>query len=114
MPARGPLPVKPPRYAPADRTTGAVLDRNAAEAPHGGALREGDRRVTHGELRYEVDRRGSALRALGIGWQEALMLMRDNHLDHVLTWLGATYHGRVQIQVNPAHRGRVLAHVITN
>jgi crotonobetaine/carnitine-CoA ligase len=113
-PIHGPQPVREPLYAPADRTIGKVLQRNARECGEKVALREEDHTITHAELLGEADRRGSALRGLGIGWQERFLLMMDNHLDHVLTWLGATCHGRVQVQVNTAYRGGVLAHVINN
>ncbi|HEX4466715.1 MAG TPA: AMP-binding protein [Solirubrobacteraceae bacterium] len=113
-PIHGPQPVREPLYAPADRTIGKVLERNARECQTKTALREGDHLISHAELLGEADRRGSALIQLGIGWQERFLLMMDNHLDHVLTWLGATYHGRVQVQVNTAYRGGVLSHVINN
>jgi carnitine-CoA ligase len=112
--ARGPQAVRTPIFAPAERTVDRVLDRNAERYPDKVALRQEDETLTHAELRAAADRRGSAVAALGIGWQERVLLMMDNHLDHVLTWLGATYHGRVQVQVNTAYRGRVLAHVVNN
>jgi crotonobetaine/carnitine-CoA ligase len=110
----GPQPAREPLYAPADRTIDKVLARNAREWGEKVALREEERTISHAELSDEADRRGSALRGLGIGWQERFLLMMDNHIEHVLTWLGATFHGRVQVQVNTAYRGSVLAHVINN
>jgi carnitine-CoA ligase len=110
----GPQSLREPLYAPADRTIQKVLDRNAEAWGDKVALRDGDHAVSHAELARGADRRGSALRQLGIDWQEPFLLMLDNHLDHVLTWLGATYHGRVQVQVNTAYRGNLLTHVINN
>ncbi|SOD74632.1 crotonobetaine/carnitine-CoA ligase [Jatrophihabitans sp. GAS493] len=97
-----------------DRTIPALLDAGARRWPDRTALLDGHRRVSYAELAGEADRRGSALRELGIGWQQAVLLMLDNHVDHVLTWLGANYHGRVQAQVNTAYRGGLLTHVINN
>ena len=111
---RGPQPVRTCLYAPEDRTTQKVLERNASEWSEKVALREGDRLITHAELAAEADRRGSAFNLIGIGWQERFLIMMDNHLEHVLTWLGAAYHGRIQVQVNTAYKGTVLAHVINN
>ena len=110
----GPQPLREPLYAPADRTIQKVLDRNAAEWGVKPALRQEGWTINHTELASEADRRGSALRGLDIGWQDRFLLMLDNHLDHVLTWLGATYHGRVQVQINTAYRGNLLTHVINN
>ena len=110
----GPQPPREPLYAPEDRTITKVLERNAREWGEKTALREEDQLISHAELLGEADRRGSAVAALGIGWQERFLLMLDNHLDHVLTWLGATHYGRVQVQVNTAYRGSLLAHVVNN
>jgi crotonobetaine/carnitine-CoA ligase len=111
---RGPQPLRSCLYAPEDRTIPKVLERNARERPRKPALREGERLIAHAELVVEADRRGSALKGLGIGWQERFLIMMDNHLEHVLTWLGATFHGRIQVQVNTAYKGTILAHVINN
>jgi crotonobetaine/carnitine-CoA ligase len=110
----GPQPKRTPLYAPAERTISRVLERNAIEWADKVALREEDLTITHAELLAAADRSGSALAQLGIGWQERFLLMLDNHIEHVLTWLGATHYGRVQVQVNTAYRGSLLTHVINN
>ena len=98
----------------ADRTIPRLLDGGASRWPGRPALRDAARTLTYAELAPEADRQGSAIKALGIGWQEPILFMLDNHLDHVLSWLGATYYGRVQAQVNTAYRGGLLAGVINN
>jgi crotonobetaine/carnitine-CoA ligase len=113
-PIRGPQARREPLFAPHERTIQKVLDRNAATWGEKPALRYEEQTLSYADVAVAADRRGSALRGLGIGWQERFLLMMDNHLDHVLTWLGATYHGRVQVQVNTAYRGTLLAHVLNN
>ena len=111
----------PPRLTPgsepisvADRTIPRLLAGGASKWPDRPALRDAQRTLTYAGLAAEADRRGSAVKALGIGWQEPILFMLDNHLDHVLSWLGAAYYGRVQAQVNTAYLGGLLAGVVNN
>ena len=111
----------PPRLTPGrdriplqQRTIPRLLDGGASRWPYRPALRDAERTLTYADLAAEADRHGSAIKALGIGWQEPILFMLDNHLDHVLSWLGATYYGRVQAQVNTAYLGGLLANVLNN
>jgi carnitine-CoA ligase len=103
-----------PPTALADRTIPRLLDGGASRWPDRPALRDAECTLTYAQLAAEADRRGSAVKALGISWQEPILFMLDNHLDHVLSWLGATYYGRIQAQVNTAYRGGVLENVVNN
>jgi len=96
----------------AERSIRHLVDRGAASWAERPALRQGDTILSYRALRDAVRSHGAAFAALRIGWQEPVLFMLDNHLDHVLSWLGATYAGRVQVQVNTAYRGSLLARVL--
>lgn len=96
----------------ADRNIRHLVDGGATQWADRTALRQDDTVLTYDGLREEVRSHGAALAALGISWQQPVLMMMDNHLDHVLTWLGATYFGRVQVQVNTAYRGSLLVRVL--
>jgi carnitine-CoA ligase len=113
-PAFGIVPGEVPPIPLAERTIARLLASGAARWPDRPALRDGDVVLSYSALAAAANRRGSAVRALGIGWQQPCLLMLDNHLDHVLTWLGMTAFGRIQAQVNTAYRGGLLTHVINN
>ncbi|MTD15964.1 AMP-binding protein [Nakamurella sp. YIM 132087] len=96
------------------RTVPALLDDGARAWADRPALRDAVTTLTYAGLRDAARARGAALAALGIARRQTCLLMMDNHLDHVLTWLGAACFGRVQAQVNTAYRGSLLAHVVNN
>jgi crotonobetaine/carnitine-CoA ligase len=108
------LPAGLPHRPVDQRTIPRLLDDGASSWPKRTALCDHERSITYAQLRELADRHGAAIAALGVGWQQTCLFMLDNHLDHVVTWLGANYHGRVQAQVNTAYRGGLLTHVITN
>jgi carnitine-CoA ligase len=95
-----------------ERTIPCLIDRGSELWPERLALRQRDFVLTYAALRHAVRHRGRALASLGVSWQSPVLMMMDNHLDHVLTWLGASYYGRVQIQVNTAYRGSLLIRVL--
>jgi crotonobetaine/carnitine-CoA ligase len=107
----GVMPAAPAVPLP-ERTIRHLVDRGAARWAERPALRHGDTVLSYGALREGVRAHGTAFRSLGIGWQQPVLMMMDNHLDHVLCWLGATYTGRVQVQVNTAYRGSLLERVL--
>ncbi|MDB6002620.1 MAG: CoA ligase, partial [Rhizobacter sp.] len=46
--------------------------------------------------------------------QEAVLLMLDNHMDFVIAWWALSLTARVEVPVNTAYKGSILAHVINN
>jgi crotonobetaine/carnitine-CoA ligase len=93
------------------RTVDAVLDAALAAHPDKLALREPGRELTYAQAVEQA-------LAVGGGFDmpqgDAVLLMLDNHLDFVLTWLGLALSGRVEVPVNTAYKGRMLAHVVND
>lgn len=98
----------------AERTVPAVLMRALATAPDKIALEEPGRSLTYREAVDEALRLAGGLRRLGIGRQEPVLLMLDNNIDYVLSWLALGLTGRIEVPVNTAYVGTILAHVINN
>lgn len=112
-PAANPLPM--PDLPPlALRTVPHVLARAADATPDKLALRDPDHALSYRELVHAARRWLGGYLRLGIGRQEACLLMFDNHLDHALAWLGLSLGARIEVPVNTAYKGTILAHVINN
>jgi crotonobetaine/carnitine-CoA ligase len=58
--------------------------------------------------------RASGLAELGVGWQVPVLMMLDNHPDCCLTFLGMHLLGQIEVPVNTAYKGTLLAHVIND
>ena len=74
---------------------------------------DGDQ-LTFGELDEVVVRWASALAALGIGAGDTVIVMLDNSFESAMTWLSVSRLGGIEVQVNTAYLGRILAHVVNN
>ena len=57
---------------------------------------------------------GGGLAQLGVGRQDAVALMLDNHLDIVHTWFGLNLTGAVEVPVNTAYKGTFLLHILND
>jgi crotonobetaine/carnitine-CoA ligase len=112
--SRGPQAPMTSMYAMADRVIPRLIDGAAQRWSRRIALSQEDQALSYAELREEVAGRGAALQDLGVGWQQPIAIMMGNHLDNVLTWLGATYQGRIQVNINTAYRGSLLTHVLND
>lgn len=98
----------------AQRTIGAVFDHALRSAPDRIAVRDPDRSLTYAGLHDEALSLAGGLAAQGVGAGEHVLLMLDNHLDYVLAWVGLALTGRIEVPVNTAYKGTILAHVINN
>ncbi len=95
-----------------ERTLPAVLARAVAERPDAPALRDPERALSYAET-YEAARvLGGGLSRLGAGPGRPVLLMLDNHLDFALGWLGLGLVGAVEVPVNTAYRGSMLAYLL--
>ena len=56
---------------------------------------------------------GGAAR-LGIGRQDMLAFMLDNHLDGVHLWFGLNLTGAVEVPINTAYKGSFLTHIVND
>lgn len=91
-----------------------VLERQAAERGNHPALRGEFGELCYSELLLRALKVAGGLRAQGVGTGEPVLLMLDNRLEHVLAWLGINLVGAVEVPVNTACVGNVLAHVVND
>lgn len=96
-----------------ERTIPAMLDRQVATHPQRTALvDEDDRSLTYAELQQQARRVAGTLAGLGVGRHDPVLVMLDNHIDHVLLWLGAAEGAMIEVPINTAFKGDMLRHVI--
>jgi crotonobetaine/carnitine-CoA ligase len=94
------------------RTITGVLAECADREPDRPALTEGTTRLSRGEL-FETARVAAGFfTRTGSGAPVGLML--DDHLDHVRALTGLCLAGGLQVPVNTAYRGDLLAHVLAD
>lgn len=73
-----------------------------------------DRSLTYAELYDQGQRMAAGLDQLGLGRQDAVAVMLENHIDRVVMWAGANLGGFIEVTVNTAYKGDLLRHVLTN
>jgi crotonobetaine/carnitine-CoA ligase len=95
-----------------ERTVLRVLQRGAREAPDRVAILDESRSLTYREVLDEALRLGGGFTALGVGRQEPVLLMLDNHTDHAMCWFGVGAIAAIEVPVNVALRAEQLEHVI--
>ena len=100
-----------PRYA-GPATLPAVVDALAATDPTRPLVRFEDDVLTRGDLRDRALRVASALRELGLRPGDKAALMLDNGREAIEAWIGMTYAGVVEVPVNTAFRGDLLAYLL--
>ncbi|MEN9317274.1 MAG: hypothetical protein RIS35_3667 [Pseudomonadota bacterium] len=97
-----------------ERTLGAVFEAALRRSPDRIAVRDPDGALGYAALHDRALRFGGGLAARGVAAGAHVLLMLDNHLDGVIAWLGLALTGRVEVPVNTAYKGAILAHVIDN
>ena len=95
-----------------ERTLSRRLSASATRYPNKVAVRA----VGHAEMSYAVldresNRFAHGLAAFGVSAHEPLLVMLPDTIDFMVTWCGIAKHGAVQVPVNLAYRGRMLAHI---
>lgn len=98
----------------ADRTLPAVMTRAIRATPDRIAVEDPTRRLSYTALRDEALEVAGGLAGLGVDRGDAVLLMLDNHVDYVVAWLSLGLTGRIEVPVNTAYVGTILAHVINN
>jgi crotonobetaine/carnitine-CoA ligase len=96
------------------RTVAAVFDEALRRVPDKVAVRDPDASLSYGALHERALRLGGGFASRGFAAGEHVLLMLDNHLDYVVAWLGLALTGRVEVPVNTAYKGSILAHVVNN
>lgn len=98
----------------AQRTLSAVLEGHLRERADQMAVRDTERGMSYAALYEEAMAFAAGFSQLGVVRQEPVLLMLDNHLDFVVAWWALSLSGRVEVPVNTAYKGSILAHVINN
>ncbi|WP_396449562.1 AMP-binding protein [Actinomadura sp.] len=70
------------------------------------AVRDEGGEVSYGELLGRSTRAAAALRGLGVGPGDTVLLMLDNSIDHVVAWFGASSNGSSTCTPTPTSRSR--------
>ncbi|MGE4323345.1 MAG: AMP-binding protein [Sphingobium sp.] len=98
----------------AERNMVSVMRTSVSRAPDKIAVRDPDRALSYGALFEESLGIAGGIATLGVARQSPVLMMLDNHLDFVSAILGLGCTARMQVPVNTAYRGTILAHVINN
>lgn len=96
------------------RTVPAVLSQAAASHPDKPALRDPGGSYTYSETYQQACTLAAGWSRIGVGFQQPVLLMLDNHLDYVLAWLGLSFAGAVEVPVNTAYKGAILAYIVNH
>ncbi|WP_169914788.1 AMP-binding protein [Rhodococcoides yunnanense] len=96
------------------RSISTVLRRQLAERPDQLAVRDYEQDLTYRQLDERIRRVGGGFAALGVKAGDTVLLMLDNHVDYITTWLGLTTIGAVEVPVNTAYRGSLLSHIVND
>lgn len=103
-----PAPAEP--YA--RHTLGDVLAERAALHPDRPLVSFGDRTLSYGEAQRLAGHVAGNLSALGVAPGARVMLMLPNCPAFVLSLLGVARLGAVEVPINTAYKGELLAHVL--
>lgn len=108
-------PIGPPHLPPlAARTIAHVFAQALAQRPDQIALEDPGTRLTYAQLHSQALALASGIGRLGVAPREPVLLILDNPADAVLAWLAAALSGRIEVPVNTAYKGNILAHVLHN
>ena len=72
------------------------------------------RDISYRELDETTNRVGNGLRSFGLSKGDKVCLMLPNCLEFVFTWLGLVKIGAVEVPINTAHKGDLLAYLIND
>src|SRR5690606_1187302 len=95
-----------------DKTFYDLLARGAAAHPDRVALVDRWRRVTYGELKANVDRMASVLRANGVGRGDVVTIQLPNWIDFAYAFFALELLGAVANKVNPDFRAREMEFIL--
>lgn len=96
------------------RVVTRVLRDAARDQPDKLAVQFEDRGYTYSELWTRSRRAARVLREAGVGPGDAVLVMQENTIRFIDTWLGIALLGAVQVPVNTEYRGEILRHQLSN
>ena len=97
-----------------DRTLAAVVRGRLAAAPDALAVRGPEASLTTAQLVERSLEVAGGFEARGINAGEAVLLMFENHVDHIVAWWALDLTNRIEVPVNTACKGSILVHVVNN
>ena len=97
---------------PEDVMVGALLERRAAEAPDSTFFTWEDERHTLGAFDRAVNGMARNLREAGIEKGQVFAVLMDTSVDYLVLWFALARIGAVEVPINGAYRGDMLAHVL--
>jgi carnitine-CoA ligase len=97
-----------------DLTVVRLLERRAAENPHGTFFSWADGTTTFGEFDAGVARMAARLRDEGITSGTHVAVLMDTSPDYLTLWFALAEVGAVEIPINTAYLGEVLRHQLTS
>ena len=93
-------------------TIGGLLRSRSAANPHKPLLVTARRTMNYGEVDAIADHVASGWRVLGCKKGDPVCLMIGNRPEYILAWFGSARAGLVQVPVNTAYKGDLLAYVL--
>ena len=96
------------------RTVWGLLERAVAATPDKPAVLSPDGTTSYSELRERALRLGGGLRAAGLDAGAPVVVMLDNHVDHIATAFGLAAVGLVDVPLNTALKGGMLEYQIAH
>lgn len=91
-----------------------VLRRHAARTPDKVLFRSHERDCSYGEADERTRRIAVALRGMGVGKGDTVLVMLQGGIDYVLIWLALSRLGALMVPVNDAYRGNILLHQVND
>jgi crotonobetaine/carnitine-CoA ligase len=89
-----------------------VLSQRLASSPEKPWLILPETTLTYREADSLSNRFAHGMRKAGIGAGETLLVMLPNGVDLIMSWLACAKLGVIEVPVNTAYRGDILAHII--
>lgn len=91
-----------------------VLRRSVAAHGDTAFLVEDGHTITYADIERSSNRLAHGLAVLGIGKGDTVLMMMPNRSDVIDLWLALAKLGAVEVPVNTAYRGGVLAHIVND
>ncbi|MFO1091576.1 MAG: AMP-binding protein [Hyphomicrobiales bacterium] len=107
-PAPGPL----ARFGAHERSIVHVLRRRVQDMPEKPWLVFEDRSVSFREADLLSNRLAHGLAGAGMAAGDTLLVMMPDSLEQLLTWIACAKLGVIEVPVNTAYRGDILAHLV--
>jgi crotonobetaine/carnitine-CoA ligase len=97
-----------------ERTLTAVLDGVLQQFPDKVALSDSTQRLTYAQMWDRALQLAGGLESVGIEPLGRVVMLLENHVDNVLTWVALTLIGAVEVPINTSYMGEMLSYVIND